>query len=108
MVLAADDPANPYGASLPWPDHERGPAARRAGAAVVLIDGELAAFVERGGKRVLTFSGDPGVIAGALAEAAERRQMITTVDGKPAATTPLGRALLEAGFVESYKGLARR
>ncbi len=51
-VLAATDPANPYGAALPWP--EQGPT-RSAGAMVVLIDGLLAAHVTRGGKTMTTF-----------------------------------------------------
>ncbi|AWB82331.1 DEAD/DEAH box helicase [Corynebacterium yudongzhengii] len=51
-VLAATDPANPYGASLAWP--EKGPS-RAAGALVVLIDGLLAAHLTRGGKTLRTF-----------------------------------------------------
>lgn len=51
-VLAATDPANPYGAALPWPD--TGPT-RSAGALVVLIDGLLAAHITRGGKTMTTF-----------------------------------------------------
>ena len=51
-VLAATDPANPYGAALPWPD--TGPT-RSAGALVVLIDGLLAAHLTRGGKTMTTF-----------------------------------------------------
>ncbi|WIM68371.1 ATP-dependent helicase [Corynebacterium breve] len=51
-VLAATDPANPYGAALPWP--EQGPT-RAAGALVVLIDGLLAAHITRGGKTMTTF-----------------------------------------------------
>jgi ATP-dependent Lhr-like helicase len=109
-VLAAADPANPYGAALAWPDHERGRASRAAGAAVVLIDGRLAAFVERGGRRILTF-GEPDLaaLAALLGDTpARRRRVIATIDGESAMGTPLGRALLEAGYVESYKGLTRR
>ncbi|AIJ33075.1 ATP-dependent DNA helicase [Corynebacterium imitans] len=51
-VLAATDPANPYGAALPWPT--QGPT-RAAGAIVVLIDGLLAAHITRGGKTMTTF-----------------------------------------------------
>ena len=51
VVLAAADPANPYGAALPWParrrEHRPG---RKAGALVVLVDGELVWFLERGGR----------------------------------------------------------
>ena len=64
VVLAAADPANPYGAALPWPSRapeEDGGArpGRKAGALVVLVDGELVWFVERGGRSLLTFRDDP-------------------------------------------------
>ncbi|MDY7527194.1 MULTISPECIES: DEAD/DEAH box helicase [unclassified Cryobacterium] len=60
VTLAATDPANPYGAVLPWPALPAGTthrAARKAGAIVVLVDGALALYVERGGKTVLAFDG---------------------------------------------------
>src|SRR5205814_4459445 len=53
LVLAAADPAQPYGAALPWPKHADGRAARVAGAFVVLLGGEAALFVERGGRSLL-------------------------------------------------------
>ena len=52
VVLAACDPANPYGAALPWP--QQGPS-RAAGALVILIDGLCAAHLTRGGKTLTTF-----------------------------------------------------
>lgn len=58
VVLAATDPANPYGAALPWPDraddvtHKPG---RKAGALVVLVEGTLILYVERGGKTLLSY-----------------------------------------------------
>ncbi len=82
MVLAATDPANVYGAALPWPERpgaepaedavdlgeEPGPArkrgaaghraGRKAGALVVLVDGELVLYVERGGKTLLSWTED--------------------------------------------------
>ena len=65
VVLAASDPANPYGAALPWPVRDRRRRAhrpgRKAGALVVLVDGELAWFVERGGRSLLSFTDDPQV-----------------------------------------------
>ena len=59
LLLAATDPANPYGAALPWPA-ARGPHAghrpgRKAGALVVLVDGRLALYVERGGRTLLSW-----------------------------------------------------
>jgi ATP-dependent Lhr-like helicase len=111
VALAAVDPANPYGATLAWPDHKRGRPARRTGAHVILRSGELVAYVERGARRVLTF-GDPTpeVVAPALAELAGRRRQTTieTVDGDPVATTALGAALQEEGFSVGYKGLTYR
>ena len=54
VVLAATDPANPYGAALPWPPQDRGHRpGRKAGALVVLVDGALVLYVERGGKTLL-------------------------------------------------------
>ena len=67
LVLAATDPANPYGAALAWPERVR-PAraaeagkrghqpARKAGALVVLVDGACVLYVERGGKTLLSFT----------------------------------------------------
>jgi ATP-dependent Lhr-like helicase len=64
VVLAATDPANPYGAALPWPALPTDPPegrtvrpARRAGALVVLIDGHVAAFVDKGAKSLLWWAG---------------------------------------------------
>ena len=62
IVLASTDPANPYGAALPWPtrqgEREGHRPGRKAGALVVLVDGALAVYVERGGKTLLSFEPD--------------------------------------------------
>ena len=71
VVLAATDPANPYGAALPWPERDGADGekagghkpARKAGALVVLVDGALVLYVERGGKTLLSFSSDDVVPA---------------------------------------------
>src|SRR5262249_55655256 len=76
IVLAAADPANAYGAALPWPTrpdetpggHRPG---RKAGALVVLSGGELVLYVERGGKTLLSWTSDPAVLAPAAAGLAE-------------------------------------
>ncbi len=111
LMLSAVDPANPYGAALPWPETAGGRAGRSAGAQVILFEGRLAAFVERGGKRVITF-GDEALeaTAGAIAEAAGRRRRMTleTIDGSPAQATRLGGLLTERGFTVSYRGLTFR
>lgn len=113
LTLAAADPAHPYGASLPWPEHPAGRPSRSAGAYLVLVDGRPGAFVERGGRRLLTFTTDGAElaeIARALAALARRRRRLrpAVVDGLPAEDTALGRALTGAGFVPSYRGIVLR
>jgi len=116
MTLAATDPANPFGAALAWPatagGHRPG---RKAGALVVLIDGELALYVERGGKTVLTFTDDPGALhgaAGSLAAVVDHggvdKIVIEKVDGESVHTSPLSPVLVEAGFAATPRGLRKR
>ena len=69
LVLAAADPAQPYGAALPWPKRADGRAARVAGAYVVLLGGEAALFVERGGR---TLAAAPRARRGLAARGARR------------------------------------
>ena len=149
VTLAATDPANPYGAALPWPRAETpgvGGAAgeevsrghrpgRKAGALVVLVDGELGLYVERGGKTLLSFDAlrgpgdegqnDPGrsdaggddpapALAAASASLASvvrsglGRLRIEQLDGGSITGTPLAAALVEAGFDVTLKGLSLR
>ncbi|WP_211658580.1 ATP-dependent helicase [Phytoactinopolyspora halophila] len=120
VVLAATDPANPYGAALPWPDrpdtadsgHRPG---RKAGALVVLVDGELALYVERGGRTLLSWTDDPdalGRAARALADAVRRGGLgglrVERADGEQITSTPLGEALTTAGFYATPRGLRLR
>jgi ATP-dependent Lhr-like helicase len=116
-VLAAADPANPYGAALPWPDHSGGhQPGRKAGALVALVDGELRAFVERGARTVLTYGeGDVTVVAQALADLVHSGRVaslsVTVIDGEPVlarVTGPLATALGQAGFVLGPRGLRLR
>jgi ATP-dependent Lhr-like helicase len=107
--LAAADPANPYGAALPWPDHETGQAARTAATHVLFDDGRLIGVVS--GRRALTFDADPSSFAAALhrlASARLPRMIVSTIDGTPATASPWRETLEAAGFVLSYKGLAFR
>ncbi len=112
-VLAAADPANPYGAALPWPD--RGElthrAGRKAGAVVVLAAGELALYGEKGGRTILTYSSDANVLSeasGALAAAVKEgtvaRLHIQKVDGEVAVGSVLEEHLTAAGFRSSSRG----
>jgi len=117
LVLAAVDPAQPYGAALPWPkrqadDGRRGPA-RVAGAHVVLSGGEPVLYLERGGKGLLTLvpGEDPRLepALSALADQVRRgtvkRIALEHVDREPALTSPLGPTLIALGFREGPRKL---
>ena len=107
VALAATDPANPYGAALPWPPEAEGRMARAAGAFVVVDSGELRLYLERGGRSLLTHGDVSTEHVRALAAAAGRagRIEVQKVDGTPVRQSPLARALLEAGFGQSPRGL---
>ena len=87
---------------------------RKAGALVVMVDGHLVLYIERGGKTVLTFSGDEAVLAAAATSLAATvrtglgRLRIEKVDGEFSIGTPLGRALADAGFAPTPQGLRLR
>ena len=116
LLLAASDPANPYGATLAWPrwsDEDRRPLARAAGAYVVLVGGEPALYLERGGKSLQTLPGfaDAEVAATALnalrqllADGRFRALQIERVDGAPVTDSPQAAALAAAGFQRAYRG----
>ncbi|MEU5832904.1 DEAD/DEAH box helicase [Streptomyces diacarni] len=139
LVLAAADPANAYGAALAWPappadaTHKPG---RKAGALVVVVDGVLTLYVERGGKTLLAWANDPEAPDGgtgeadpaaaaseagtarlaaaveALAEAARRGALgtvtIERVNGTAALSSSLGSTLEGAGFHPTPRGLRLR
>ena len=118
-ALAATDPANPYGAALPWPDSGGGHRpGRKAGAVVVLVDGVLVLYVERGGRTLLTWRDDVEVLTQAttaLAETVQRgslgRLTVEKADGAQllgGGSTPLREALDAAGFVATPQGLRLR
>ncbi len=119
VALAACDPANPYGAALPWPKaaaegagHRPG---RKAGALVVLVGGELTLYLERGGKTLLTFTEDPAVrtaAATALAGLVHDRRVdslvIDRVNGESVHGNTFAGFLTEAGFAATPKGFRLR
>ncbi|MEU2627361.1 DEAD/DEAH box helicase, partial [Kitasatospora sp. NPDC007106] len=122
LVLAAADPANAYGAALDWPEppgaspakgsaHRPG---RKAGALVVLVDGELVLYVERGGKSLLSWAEGEvlATAAQALGRAAREGALgsvtVERADGEPALTSPLGPVLEAAGFHPTPRGYRLR
>ncbi|WP_132125570.1 ATP-dependent helicase [Actinocrispum wychmicini] len=118
VVLAAADPAQPYGAALPWPatlgDGKHRPA-RKAGALAVLVDGEPTLYVERGGRSLLSFTEDEDALrkaAAALSRAVREGWLgqlaVQRADGEGALTSHLAEILREAGFRATPKGLRLR
>jgi ATP-dependent Lhr-like helicase len=127
LVLAATDPANPYGAALPWPERvvdsgegQPGPATghragRKAGALVVQVGGDLVLYVERGGRTLLSFTDDTDTLAAAakaLADAVHTGALgalsVERADGEGVYTSPLRDALTSAGFRATPRGLRLR
>ena len=119
LVLAATDPANPYGAALAWParPEESGGhlPGRKAGALVVLVDGRLVLYVERGGRTLLSWSDEMALLepaTAALAGAVHTLGKLTVqkVDGESAlgSSQPLALALAGAGFGLTPRGLRLR
>ncbi|WP_285649676.1 ATP-dependent helicase [Actinomycetospora sp. NBRC 106375] len=122
LVLATTDPAQPWGAALEWPatvgsqdgtsSHRPG---RKAGALVVLTDGEPAIYVERGGKTLLSFTTEHDTLAAAataLATAVREGWLgsiaVEKADGSGSLDGVLAEVLTDAGFRHSPKGLRLR
>ena len=117
VVLAAVDPAQPYGAALPWPDRGDGEASRRparaAGAYVVLSGGDPILYLERSGRALQTLvPADDARLAPALEALVDRvragaikRLALEKVDGEPAMASALGPALVALGFQEGPRRL---
>ena len=122
-VLAAADPANPYGALLRWPALPGAPEGRRparaGGAQVILVDGELAAWVAKGARQLLAWlpeeepdrSRVAAAVAASLARTLRGAQargegvLVAEVNGAAATASELAPYLLEAGFTPSDMGL---
>ncbi len=128
VVLAAADPANAYGAALPWPSkkvadedvsHRPG---RKAGALVAVVDGELAWFLERGGRSLLSFTDDTEAHAAAAAALSDLVSagrigslLVEKVNGVPVLEAvaegeraAVQNALIGAGFARTPRGLRLR
>ncbi len=117
-LLAATDPANPYGATLPWPAREDNrQAGRFAGAQVILVDGELAAYFSKTERSIVTFfeTGNDRIadavvlaISGLVTSGLRRALLITEVDGVDPAQSKLSNALRAAGFRAGTRGWQRK
>jgi len=108
QMLAATDPANPYGATLEWPPASTGRLARVAGAYVVLVDGRLVAFAEGGGRTLRRLEPEADEqVAAALAGLAQRSRRFTvaTVDGEPVSKSSFAAVLAEHGFAPTARGM---
>jgi ATP-dependent helicase Lhr and Lhr-like helicase len=113
IALSATDPAQPYGAALPWPEGSGRPA-RAAGSFVVLSGGAAAAYLERGARSLLTFeaAAETGAwvdaLIGLVKEGRVRKLELQRIDGVPASESPLAERLRDAGFADGYRGLTVR
>jgi len=118
VALPAVDPANAYGALLPWPERagdDAGRARRVPGAFVGLLDGRLVWYLLPGRRRLLLFpealQGEPQRLPQALRalhglpRAGRRLLVLDRVDGVAARESPQLEAFLAAGFVPDYRGL---
>jgi ATP-dependent helicase Lhr and Lhr-like helicase len=105
LALAATDPANPYGTLLPWPATTGRPA-RAAGAYVVVEDGELKLYLERGGRSLLTFGQvDVGHVVALIGTLKKIKVEVQRVDGIDVNASALATLLREAGFGSSPRGM---
>jgi ATP-dependent helicase Lhr and Lhr-like helicase len=116
LVLAAADPAQPYGAALPWPRRAGARAARVAGAHVVLLGGAAALYVERGGRTLVPLR-DPddewmrpalAALAAWVREGHAKRLAVERFDGRPVLETEAMPLLVEAGFLAGPRRVVLR
>jgi ATP-dependent Lhr-like helicase len=119
-LLAAADPANPYGAALAWPRRDEGDRRslqRAAGGYVVLVDGDPVLYLDRGGTSLQTLPAfddeERALLAaralrGLLADGRMRELVISKVDGEAVSGSPSRGTLLAAGFGAGYRGLVLR
>lgn len=115
-VLASTDPANAYGAALPWPERQGTRLARSAHTRVVLVDGALAAYLSKEARAIWTFlpedEPERSQVAAAVARAlaglvqlARRTLLIGQIDGVDAQVSPWTRTFERAGFAMTSQGL---
>ncbi len=113
LVLAAVDPANPFGWVLPWPEHPAGQRVlkRASGAVVALREGELLLYLDRGGRQLLTFGQNEQLLGEALERLSEllavrsrKAIRIDRIDGEPALQSPRAKWLRAHGLSADHRG----
>ncbi len=113
VVLAATDPAQPYGAALAWPESPGRPA-RAAGGLVVLKGGEPLVWYDRRSHHLVTFPAMPehpewaSALTGLVAGGRARQVEIRKVDGATAIPEAIAEGARAVGFIDSYRGLVYR
>jgi len=119
VTLSATDPANPYGALLPWPENESRPQ-RAIGARVIILDGTLIGYVNRSAQGLITFCSGTAVdqqrrletLISALRDGVDSRGhgalTIREINGHSSTESPLARDFLRLGFVSTREGLLCR
>lgn len=121
VMLAATDPANPYGSIFKWPEAAAGRSMQRVvGASVILVNGALAAYLYRGEKQLQLFLPDEEparslaarevahLLAGLVESGNRRALLFTDVSGEPVADSPLAPFLIAEGFTASVLGFQKR
>lgn len=121
LILSAVDPAQPYGATLPWPANATTQKPQRAsGAQVILHDGALVGWMGKSEETLVTFvpEHEPArthalealvdALVGRVRGGSRASVLLQTIDGERALTTPLGRLLVERGFKHASNGLILR
>ncbi len=111
-TVSAVDPANPFGAALPWPDPRGGHRpTRRVGALTTILAGRAVLHLERGGRSLITFDDDPETLeralrslADAVARVGGRRRAIEQIDDRSALESELAPVLERAGLYRTPRG----
>jgi len=121
VVLAATDPANPYGAIVKWPETPF-TITRSVGARVILVNGALAGYLRRGERELLLFLPEAEPQRSQFArevarmllhvavsrEESRRGMLLAEINGEPAVAHPASRVFIQEGFMATAMGLQAR
>jgi ATP-dependent Lhr-like helicase len=119
LMLAATDPANPYGAIVKWPE-SKATMSRSVGAHVILVNGQMACYLSRGEKQLLLFLPDDEPsrsivgrdvarqLASLVHDGMRRAMLIAEINDEPASRSPLVPFLVEQGFAATGLGYQLR